>query len=469
MALPLQKIRLHEVENIIQHKSHPSKAPGYDLITGKILQELPKKGLRAITQIYNAVLRTEYFPRHWKVGQVIMIAKPGKDPADVTSYRPISLLPILSKVLEKLILRRLQPIITDNNLIPSHQFGFRPKHGTIEQVHRIVHRIQDDLENRRFCSAAFIDISQAFDKVWHTGLLHKIKLAFPHPAYTLLKSYLSDRTFQVRYQAEYTTLHDIHSGVPQGSILGPLLYSIFTADIPETDQTLIATYADDTAILASHPNPTTASAQLQHHLNLLEQWLKRWRIQANGTKSTHVTFTLKREDCPAVTLNGNRIPQDKTVKYLGIHLDRRLTWKTHIFTKRKQLGLIFQRMYWILGRKSELTLSNKLLLYKTIIKPIWTYGITLWGTACHSNIEILQRYQNKVLRALVNAPWYIPNSLLHTDLQMPTVRDEITNLSKTYKAKLATHPNELTSTLLDDPGPRRLKRFRPTDLPKRFT
>jgi len=117
-----------------------------------------------------------------------MIAKPGKDPADVTSYRPISLLPILSKVLEKLILRRLQPIITDNNLIPSHQFGFRPKHGTIEQVHRVVHRIHDDLENRRFCSAAFIDISQAFDKVWHTGLLYKIKLGFPHPVYTLLKS-----------------------------------------------------------------------------------------------------------------------------------------------------------------------------------------------------------------------------------------------------------------------------------------
>jgi len=112
-------------------------------------------------------------------------------------------------------------------------------------------------------------------------------------------------------------------------------------------------------------------------------------------------------------------------------------------------------MYWIVGRKSELALTNKLLLYKTIIKPIWTYGITLWGTACHSNIEILQRYQNKVLRALVNAPWYIPNSLLHTDLQMATVRDEIMKLSTTYRAKLVTHPNKLTPILLTEPGPRR--------------
>jgi retron-type reverse transcriptase len=91
----------------------------------------------------------------------------------------------------------------------------------------------------------------------------------------ILKSYLTDRTFQVRYQEEYTTLHTIQSGVPQGSILRPILYSIYTADLPETEQTMTATYADDTAILASHQNPITASINLQHHLNQLEKWLKR--------------------------------------------------------------------------------------------------------------------------------------------------------------------------------------------------
>jgi hypothetical protein len=141
---------------------------------------------------------------------------------------------------------------------------------------------------------------------------------------------------------------------------------------------------------------------------------------------------------------------------------------THIYQK-KTAGVIFQRMYWILGIKSELSLADKLLLYKTILKPIWTYGITLWDTACHSNIEILQRFHNKVLRTLVNAPWYIPNSLLHTDLQMSTVRDEIMKFSTNYRPKPVTHPNELTFILLVGPGPRKLKRLRPTDLPTRFS
>ena len=314
MALPLKKIRLHEVVQVIQYKTHTTKAPGYDLITGKILKEHSRKGFRAVTQINNAILRLEYFPYHWKVGEIIMIAKPGKNPADVTSYRTISLLPQLSKILQKILLRRLTPILADAKSIASHQFGFRPQHGTVEQAHRIVHKINDDLDNKRFCTAAFIDISQAFDKVWHTGLFYKLKQALPHPAYTLLTSYLTDRMFQVRYQKEYTPLYAIHSGVPQGSILGPILYSLYSADLPETEQTGTATYADDTAILASHHDSIAATEQLQYHLCRLEQWIKRWRTRANETKSTHVTFTLRREDCPPVYLNGKHIPQDATIK-----------------------------------------------------------------------------------------------------------------------------------------------------------
>jgi hypothetical protein len=118
-----------------------------------------------------------------------------------------------------------------------------------------VQKIHEDFNNKRFCTATFIDISQAFDEVWHPGLLYKLKRALPHPLYSILKSYPTNRVFQVRYQEEYTSLQTIHSGVPQGSILSPILYSIFTADLPVTDQNLTATYADDTATLASHTDP----------------------------------------------------------------------------------------------------------------------------------------------------------------------------------------------------------------------
>jgi hypothetical protein len=126
-------------------------------------------------------------------------------------------------------------------------------------------------------------------------------------------------------------------------------------------------------------------------------------------------------------------------------------------------------MYWILGRKSELSIENKLLIYKTILKPIWTYGIALWGTASNSNIAIIQRYQNKVLRTIINTPWYIPNKILHTDLKVPTIREEITKFSVKYKDKITTHPKELASTLLAEEKSRRLKRSKPTDLTTRFS
>jgi hypothetical protein len=111
-----------------------------------------------------------HFPAQWKVAQIILILKPGKPPNELTSCRPISLLPIVSKVFENILLKRLLPVVENNRLIPKHQFGFRQRHSTIEQTHRIVQRIKEALENKQYCSAAFLDVSHAFDKVWHTGL-----------------------------------------------------------------------------------------------------------------------------------------------------------------------------------------------------------------------------------------------------------------------------------------------------------
>jgi hypothetical protein len=126
-------------------------------------------------------------------------------------------------------------------------------------------------------------------------------------------------------------------------------------------------------------------------------------------------------------------------------------------------------MCWLLGRNSQLSLSNKLLLYKTIFKPIWTYGIQLWGTASTSNIEILERFQSKVLRMIVDAPWYVPKTFIRRDLQIPSVKEEISRYSSHYySARLTAHPNDTLLTLLEPPEHRRLRRYLPNDLPTRF-
>jgi hypothetical protein len=163
-------------------------------------------------------------------------------------------------------------------------------------------------------------------------------------------------------------------------------------------------------------------------------------MKANETKSVQVTFTLKKGTRafppPPVQLNNIHLPQTDSVKYLGIHLDRKLTWRNHISAKRKQLNLRFRNMYWIIGRKTQLSLANKLLVYKAILKPIWTYGIQLWGTASNSNIDILERFQSKVLRIITDAPWYVPSAVIKHDLQVPSVRQEVRTFSVTYHARL---------------------------------
>lgn len=223
-----------------------------------------------------------------------------------------------------------------------------------------------------------------------------------------------------------------------------------------------------TAILAKHSNPKIASQNLQNNLDQIQDWLYKWRIAVNTLKSAQITFTTRKETCPPVSLNGQILPQVTNIKYLGIHLDSRMTFRTHIWTKRKQLGLKLSKYYWLIGRRSQLSLSNKLLIYKTVLKPVWTYGIQLWGTASNSNIEIIQRFQSKCLRAITCAPWFVPNEIIHRDLNIPTVKEEIQSFSAKYKGRLSSHPNKLAKNLFTTPVLRRLKRHKPQDLLNRF-
>jgi hypothetical protein len=163
-------------------------------------------------------------------------------------------------------------------------------------------------------------------------------------------------------------------------------------------------------------------------------------------------------------MNNAVIPQSSTAKYLGLHLDSRLTWKQYIAKKRKQVDLKVKDIYWIIGRKSTTSLDSKLLLYKTIIKPIWIYGTELWGCASKSHIAKMQRSQSKILRMITNAPRYVTNQSLHDDLKVPLIKDVIQERSINHHDKLGNHSNTILQLLLEQQQSRRLKKFWPVDL-----
>ena len=149
-----------------------------------------------------------------------MLPKPGKDLYQTTSYRPISLLPVCSKILEKILYDRLKATIEEEKLISGRQYGFRNKHSTIEQMHRLINEILLAIEKKQYCTALFMDIEKVFDKVNHKSLLQTIKKHFPEQIHHFLKSYLSNRTFVVKIKDVYSEVKDIKAGIPQGSVLG---------------------------------------------------------------------------------------------------------------------------------------------------------------------------------------------------------------------------------------------------------
>lgn len=457
LCLPPKPVTPQEVQKTIRCLDN-KKAPGYDLITKEVLRELPRKGIIMLTILLNSMLRLQYFPDQWKISEIVMIHKHGKPAQEKTSYRPISLLPTMSKIFEKVLLHRMAPILKERNVLPDHQFGFRKQHGTVEQIHRVCEHIRKTLEQKKYCSSVFLDIQQAFDKVWHKGLLSKIKQHLPHPFFSILNSYLTDRLFYVKESGNTSALHRIEAGVPQGSVLGPILYILYTADLPTEPGVVVATFADDTAILSSHTNPEVASSLLQSGLNKIHTWMKRWKLKACAAKSVQVTYTLRKEDCPPVKLGDTTLPHRSCVKYLGMHLDRRLTWQQHIRAKKDELIYRLKNLHWLLGRNSRLSLDNKLLIYKVVLKPVWMYGIQLWGSASNSSIAILQRQQNKILRTIANVSWFTTNAEIHQQLVIPTVAEEIRSVAGKYKERLAIHPNELARQLTQRDYVLRLKR-----------
>lgn len=367
-------IRPKQIVQLIKRLKN-RKAPGADRISNQMLKRLPRKCIVLLTYIFNACIKLSYFPDSWKVATVLAFRKPNKDPSDPKSYHPISLLSSIGKLFERLIFARLEVFCNENHIVNDEQFGFRAGHSCAHQVIRVAKYVKKGLSRKKSVAAVTLDIERAFDTVWHDGLIFKlISLNCPTHLSKIIQSFLQNRTFRVKVGSDLSESFDIVAGVPQGIVLSPILYSIYTSDIPIPKNCLLGQYADDTLIATEGLQGKAVKRRLEVGLKKIKKFFDRWKIKINAQKFEAIWFSnrRKRRYLPPddLAISDVRIPWKPTIKYLGIRLDKKLTYAAHIAETAQKTQNIIRQLYGLINRRSKLATKNKLLLYKTIFRPL---------------------------------------------------------------------------------------------------
>lgn len=444
----------NEIKSIIK-KLKSFKAAGLDGIQNILLKKLPIRAIILMAKIYNGCIKIGYFPKSFKLAKVIPIPKPGKDRKLITSYRPISLLSCLGKIFERIICARINAFVMDKNIIADEQFGFRSQHSTTHQVKRVVNFIKNNKRSRRSTGLILLDIEKAFDSVWHDGLIYKLNsYGFPKYLIKLVKSFVTDRKFLVAINGTFSSLKCIPAGVPQGSCLSPILYSLFVSDYKKLKSCKMAYYADDTGLMAVAKHTQTIINRLQQGLQSCDRYLKKWKLQLNAAKTQAIIFPFnrspKRKPKSRLVLNGEEIKFSKTSTYLGIDMDENLTFKSQCNKASEKGTKCIRSLYPLLSRKSKLSSKNKNILYKSIIRPIITYGCPIWYQSATTHIKKLQVVQNKSLKLINKLPWRFSTDLLHQTTRYPKIFSFMEETAEKFKYKCSQSNYDLIRQLATD-------------------
>lgn len=436
--------------------SHPDKAPGLDNITGRALRHAPPSVIQTLCILFTSIISTCYFPTTWKKAKIVCFPKPGKDLLFPQNYRPISLLPTISKIFEKILLVKIKKYL--DPLLRPEQYGFREEHSTTLQLLRLIDSIATGFNRKLVTATALLDIAKAFDKVWHHGLLYKLaKSSLPKRYVRLLRSYLQKRCFVVAVQNHLSSEREIAAGVPQGAVLSAYLYIFYTNDLPSHPGVDVSLYADDTAFFYRSTNTKFAIRILQRQLDAVVPWLEKWKIKLNSDKTTTIIFrpNPSTKNLPNITLLNNTIQFQKTARYLGVILDNRLTFNKHIDYITQKARAARAILYPVLNKRSPIPLTTKLLLYKVYVLPILTYAFPAWGAlASPRSKKKMEAVQNIALRTIFGAPWYVRNVTLLTDANMTPVVEYGKDLTTNLFTKTALSKHEHIRDLLrNDPQP----------------
>ncbi|UYV66139.1 hypothetical protein LAZ67_4000414 [Cordylochernes scorpioides] len=453
------QVNITEIETAIK-LTKKYKAAGNDEIPAEFIIELGKSAKSWLARFFTIIMETGNIPKEWRQSKILAVLKPGKEPTCSANFRPIALLCTTHKLLERIILARLTPILDPE--IPVEQAGFRGNRSCCDRVASLTSFIENGFQLGMKSAVVLLDLSSAYDTVWIDGLIYKLaKVLKCKQTLNLLSSLLSPRKFTVYLNSKSSKEYTIYNGLPQGSVLSPLLYNWYTHDIPQTTSKKFI-YADDTAILAQAKTFEELEIQLNKDLETLHNYFENWSLRLNRAKSVHCCFHLnnhRAERKLKLFINNSQITHSEHPKYLGIHLDRTLTFKTHLTKLKGKLSSRNNILHKLAGSSwgsdaNTLRTSALALIFSTA-----EYCAPVWEGSCHT--KLIDTQLNSTLRIITGVcqPTRIDWLPVLAHISPPELRRK--EATKKMYQKLLDSPDLEINPILQSPPKHRLKSRNP--------
>ncbi len=387
----------NEVYYIIS--SLKSKAStGYDGISTKLIKDIKSEIAYPLSILINKSLQEGTVPDDLKIAKVLPIFKKN-DPHNVSNYRPISLLPGFSKIFEKVVFKRIYHFLQKHEALYEKQYGFRPKHSTTDAIHDFVRNIYEAIENKDHGLGIFLDFSKAFDTIDHKILIDKLCInGIRGTALKWFQSYLNNRKQFISYKESISDTQNITYRVPQGSVLGPLLFLVYINDLPNClDYCKSIFFADDSNLFHSNTSKSLLIKHINHDLDNLDHWCKNNKLSLNIEKTHFVNFNPTENNITHLDIGENKIYSKQSTVFLGIHIDYKLNWHEHILHVQKKVR---NQLFIINQVKNYLPEENLRTLYFSLIQPYLTYGISIWGGSHSTYLNKLVKSQKRAIRII---------------------------------------------------------------------
>ena len=426
------------------------KAAGQDKIFNEMLINLGDTGKRAILSLINLSWCKGEIPKTWRNAIISPILKKGKPPDDLSSYRPISITSCFGKLMERMINNRLYWWLESSKTLSKNQAGFRAGHRTEDQLFRLTQRILDGFQQKHHTTAVFVDLKQAYDRVWRKGLLLKMKDAGIHgKLYSWLKDFLTNRTIQTRVNDAMSSKEVLEEGLPQGSPLSCTLFLLFINDISDTLGIENALYADDLVMWHTSKFSTLNKRRINQNLVRLGNFCQEWKLTINTSKTVYTIFSLSPQvskEKPVIEIQGKALLKEENPSYLGVLLDPKLTLSDQmkkVETKAKNRLKLVKKLASTSWGADKSTLRQ---LYLGYVRSTMDYSLALQSICSKSTQTSVDRVQNNALRFISGAMKSTPTAAceVHTNVEPLNIRREaaVMETVERIKRQEPEHPNK---------------------------